>query len=81
MTIGDLIKGFDENTIISVEMKIANPFNKSDVIHNSLYCGEIRGIDKTSIGVYTDASITKAKLCVDGKGHPFMSVLMEGSVI
>ena len=57
MTIGDLIENFERNTIIFVEMKIANPFSKSDVIYNVLYSGEIRCVDKTSIGIYMDASI------------------------
>lgn len=81
MTIRDLIENFERNTIIFVEMKIANPFSKSDVIYNVLYSGEIRCVDKISLTNYMEARIVEAKLCIDKKGNPFISALMEGTVL
>lgn len=81
MTIRDLLKFFEGKTKIYVQMETVNPFNKSDVIYNSLYCGEIRGIDTISLAGYMEARIGEAKLCIDKQGHPFISALMKGTVL
>lgn len=81
MTIGDLINNVDGATEMHVQMKTVNPFNKSDLIYNTLYCGEIRGVDKDSISIYMNTFIEEAKLCIDEEGHLFISVLMEGTVL
>ena len=81
MTIRDLLGVFEGKTKIDVQMETVNPFNKSDVIYNSLYCGEIRCINKISLTNYMGAYIMEAKLCIDEQGHPFISALMEGSVL
>lgn len=81
MTIRDLLEVFEGKTKIYVQMETVNPFNKSDTIYNVLYCGEIRGVDRTSLANYMKSPIMEAKLCIDEKGNPFMSVLMEGSVL
>lgn len=81
MTIGDLLEFFEGKTKIDVRIVTVNPFNKSDLIYNSLYCGEIRGVDKISLINYMGARIVEAKLCIDEKGNPFISALMKGSVL
>lgn len=81
MTIGDLIKVFDGKTKIYVQMATANPFNKSDTIYNLLYCGEIRGIDRTSLSIYMKSTIMDANLYISIEGDPVIGVLMEGSVL
>lgn len=81
MTIRDLLEVFEGKTKIDVQIETVNPFNKSDVIYNSLYCGEIRGVDKISLTNYMEARIVEAKLCIDEKGNPFISALMEGTVL
>lgn len=81
MTIRDLIETFDGQTKIYVEMKTANPFNKSDTIYNLLYCGEIRGIDRTSLANYMESPIMKANLYISIEDDPVINVLMEGSVL
>lgn len=81
MTIRDLIETFDGQTKIYVEMKTANPFKKSYTIYNLLYCGEIRGIDRTSLADYMESTIMKANLYISIEGGPVINVLMEGSVL
>ena len=81
MTIRDLLRAFEGKTKIDVQLETVNPFNKSDVIYNSLYFGEIRGVDKISLTNYMEARIVETKLCIDEKGNPFISALMEGSVL
>lgn len=81
MTIRDLLNVFEEKTKIYVQMETVNPFNKSDVIYNYLYCGELRDVDRISLIDYMEVRIMEAKLCIDDQGHPFISALMEGSVL
>lgn len=81
MTIGDLIKLFNGKTKIYVQMETVNPFNKSDTIYNLLYCGEIRGIDRTSLANYMKSTIMEANLYISIEGDPVIGVLMEGSVL
>lgn len=81
MTIRDLLEFFEGKTKIDVKIVTVNPFNKSDLIYNSLYCGEIRGVNKISLINYMGARIVGAKLCIDEKGNPFISALMTGSVL
>lgn len=81
MTIRDLLEVFEGKTKIYVQMKTVNPFNKSDVIYNLLYCGEIRGVDRTSLANYMKSPIMKANLYISIEGDPVIGVLMEGSVL
>lgn len=81
MTIRDLINTFDGTTEILVHMETVNPFNKSDVMYNYLYDGELRGVDRLSLNNYMEVPIKEAKLCIDEGGHPFISALMKGSVL
>lgn len=81
MTIRDIIETFDGRTKIYVQMKTVNPFNKSDTIFNFLYCGEIRGVDRTSLADYMKSPIMKANLYISIEGDPVIGVLMEGSVL
>ena len=81
MTIRDLLEVFEGKTKIYVQMETVNPFNKSDVIYNLLYCGEIRGVDRTSLANYMKSPIMEANLYISIEGDPVIGVLMEGSVL
>lgn len=81
MTIRDLLEVFEGKTKIDVQMETVNPFNKSDVIYNSLYCGEIRGVDRTSLANYMKSPIMEANLYISIEGYPVIGVLMGGSVL
>ena len=81
MTIRDLLEVFEGKTKIYVQMETVNPFNKSDTIYNVLYCGEIRGVDRTSLANYMKSPIMEANLYISIEGDPVIGVLMEGSVL
>lgn len=81
MTIRDLIETFDKTVKIEVTIEIVNPFNKSDVIYENIYCGELSRVGKIYPSDYMELHIKEAKLCLDEKGKPFISSLMKGLIV
>ena len=81
MTIRDLIDTFDKNVTIEVVIEIVNPFDKSDVIYQNVYRGELSRVLKIYPSDYMEMHIEEAKLCLGEKGKPFISALMKGLIV